>query len=139
MSNNYYLFFAFFPIIFNCINLNAQLKDYSRYCLQLNENIEILKEDEIKNNYESTIRNKLIFTLGGTALSFLIDNALRETLQLKSSKNDQFMMKIGHAYGDFYFNFYLSSALVLTNFILDDKRIAATGKISGSNLFPRPP
>lgn len=68
------------------------------------------------------------FLMAGTTTAFLLDNSVREYLINNPTNNETFLIKVGHTYGDFYYNLYFSSGMLLTGYILGNKRLAITGK-----------
>ena len=57
-----------------------------------------------------------------------MDSELRSELRLTGNKKNTRVLKLGHAYGDFYYNLYFSGALILSQFFSSNKNIAVTGK-----------
>ncbi|MDX1700876.1 MAG: phosphatase PAP2 family protein [Melioribacteraceae bacterium] len=66
--------------------------------------------------------------MGATATAFLLDNSVRNNLTGNPTNNDSFLMRVGHSYGDFYYNLYFATGLHLTSYILKSKSLALTGK-----------
>ena len=82
-------------------------------------------------NDKSSDLNMVYYTAGiaaATGLFFLVDQPIRnEILNSRINKNDEFL-KIGHNYGDFYYNLGFAGVLYASHFAFGNKEIGLAGK-----------
>lgn len=90
---------------------------------------------ELNSKTSTNEHNNTYYTAGailvGTGMLFLVDNAIRNGIKM----NNNTLLEFGHSYGEFYYSLGLSGSLYLTQFIFDEKKIAATGKALFESLI----
>lgn len=87
-----------------------------------------VKDSQLNNN-DYLLKSGIAFV--GTTLMFLVDKPVRRNIH----KNNNAFLDIGHGYGEFYYSLGLSGTLYLSQFILKDQKIAATGKALFESLI----
>ncbi len=78
------------------------------------------------NNEDDYLINGLFFT-SAIAGSFLLDNTFRNGLKAKNENN--IFLKIGHNYGEVYYNYLFAGTMLLSQFVSKNNKVAKTGKI----------
>lgn len=113
-----------FLMFLTYLNLNAQLENEAIDTIKSISTVDLIEKKDQNENY--------LIKIGiGTAISaasFIFDKNVRNSAAVGYQDRENILLKIGHSYGDFYYNIYFSGALLLSQFITDNKDVARTGK-----------
>lgn len=122
------------------LTLSILLINYKQLFAQI-EFYKIQKESFVlENNNDQKIEpSDHLFIKAGlasiaTGMLFFTDNSIRRKLTNKNYQN-KFLLDVGHSYGETNYNFGLAGVLYLSQFILDDKIVANTGKVLFESLL----
>ena len=80
---------------------------------------------------ENTTKLNLMYGIGITAASFfslLADKPIRNEVLKSNINTKSVIMKVGHSYGEFYYNLGLAGLLYASNYITDNKKVGSAGK-----------
>jgi len=115
-------------IFFYFININS----ISQTIESKTDTSSAINVPNLNNNYQKNDVTHYFLKLGvglsASAVSLIIDDEIRDLFNADKKLNNNSLLKIGHTYGDFYYNIYFSGALILSQFITDNHEFARTGK-----------
>jgi hypothetical protein len=87
--------------------------------------------NESSDNNENAYKLNLIYGMAITAATFfslLSDKPIRKEVLNSNVNTNSVIMKVGHSYGEFYYNLGLAGLLYASNYITDNKKFGSAGK-----------
>lgn len=129
-KNAHILFLTLIILFINYKQLFAQIDHYS---IQKDKFI-----IETNNAQKIDVSDNLLLKAGiasmATGILFLADKSIRAELKQNNSQNN-LLLDVGHIYGEYNYSFGLAGVLYMSQFILNDKKIANTGKVLFESLL----
>ena len=121
----------FLIILFLSFNLYAQRESDQSDSIKYASAIDLIENKDHNENYLI----KIGIGTAVSAASLIFDKKVRNSAVVDYKDRDNIFLKVGHSYGDFYYNIYFSGALLLSQLVTDDREIARTGKALFESLI----
>ncbi len=87
---------------------------------------------ESSNKSENTSKPHLAYSSAGIAIAsslfFLLDDTIRDEILCSSVNKNNTFLKIGHSYGDIYYNIGLAGFIYASNIIISNDKFSSAGK-----------